>query len=272
MSNVSPVNPVFEKLILAAKPRIRKILQENPVEPGLLEKKDAASPVVTRIDQEVELALREVISELAPQDGILGEEFPEKIGQSGRRWILDPIDGTIALCAGKPTFTTLVGLQNSKGEFEAGWIYQPVLDDSWFYSGAGATLRNGVEQSCSRLQNLSSCILSTTTPDFFETRTQKEFWEELNRKTWLTSYGSDAYAYGLLASGRVHAVIERGLALHDFAALVPVLKGSGAIITDWRGQAVDSKSEGHVIAACSTEVHQQILKLLQTKIPPEDIF
>ncbi|MED5206653.1 MAG: inositol monophosphatase family protein, partial [Pseudomonadota bacterium] len=56
------------------------------------------------------------------------------------------------------------------------------------------------------------------------------------------------YNYGLVASGHVDVVVEAGLKLHDFAALVPVVEGAGGVMSDWQGNPLDAESDGRVIA------------------------
>ena len=61
-------------------------------------------------------------------------------------------------------------------------------------------------------------------------------------------FGGDCYNYGLLASGHIDLVVEAGLKLHDFAALVPIVEGAGGTMCDWNGDPLHSESAGHVIA------------------------
>ena len=65
---------------------------------------------VTIADRETEAHLRRQISERFPEDGILGEEEKEHAGSSGRRWIIDPIDGTYSFVHRVPMFGVLVAL------------------------------------------------------------------------------------------------------------------------------------------------------------------
>ena len=61
-------------------------------------------------------------------------------------------------------------------------------------------------------------------------------------------FGGDCYNYGLLASGHVDLVVEAGLKLHDYAALVPIVEGAGGTMCDWNGDPLSVDSAGHVIA------------------------
>ncbi len=77
-----------------------------------------------------------------------------------------------------------------------------------------------------------------------------------------TLWGGACYNYGLVAAGHIDAVIEAGMKLYDFAAVVPVVEGAGGRMTDWGGASLTSASEGRVIAAGDPALIEQILKLL----------
>src|SRR4051794_36929837 len=68
---------------------------------------------VTHIDQEVEMALRNTISQRFPDHSIVGEEYMHKNTPSSFCWYIDPIDGTVALLNQIPTFATLIALYNA---------------------------------------------------------------------------------------------------------------------------------------------------------------
>ncbi|MEO7360089.1 MAG: inositol monophosphatase family protein, partial [Gemmatimonadaceae bacterium] len=72
-----------------------------------VETKGDGSPV-TIADRGAELAAREWLQQHFPNDGILGEEFPDTNPNAKRRWIIDPIDGTKAFVRGVPLWGTLV--------------------------------------------------------------------------------------------------------------------------------------------------------------------
>jgi inositol-phosphate phosphatase / L-galactose 1-phosphate phosphatase / histidinol-phosphatase len=92
-------------------------------------------------------------------------------------------------------------------------------------------------------------------------------WEKrhatLTQRVKLFRWGGDCYAYGLLASGHVDLVVENSLKLYDFAALVPVIKGAGGLITDWQGRELDIKSDGSVLAAGDPAIHRAASAVLQ---------
>ena len=73
--------------------------------------------------------------------------------------------------------------------------------------------------------------------------------------------GFDALNYCLLAEGRVDAVIEANLKPYDILPLIPIIKNSGAIVTNWDNQAAETG--GNILATSNRSLHYKILKLLK---------
>lgn len=211
-----------------------------------LETKDDASPV-TLADKAAEAAMRRLIVAERPMDGIIGEEEEERAGSSGRTWVLDPIDGTRSFIVGRPIFGTLIAL------LEDGWpvlgiIDQPIIGERWLGVTGRPTLFNGKPAESRRCRELSQALLATTSPALF-TDDQLHAFEHVDSVVLSTVLGGDCYNYGLVASGHLDLVIEAGLKLHDFAALVPVVEGAGGRMCDWQGDPLHAGSTGEVIAA-----------------------
>ena len=87
------------------------------------ELKQDESPV-TIADREAEQEIRQLIRQAYPDDGILGEEFGKEQGNSGRVWIVDPIDGTKTFVQGVPLYGVLIGLDSAAGVL-VGAAYMP---------------------------------------------------------------------------------------------------------------------------------------------------
>jgi inositol-phosphate phosphatase/L-galactose 1-phosphate phosphatase/histidinol-phosphatase len=98
-----------------------------------VDRKSDETPV-TVADRGAEEAMRRVIEEHRPEDGILGEEFGIKESRNGYTWVLDPIDGTKSFVAGRPTFGTLIALCKDDVPI-LGIINQPVLGERWIGDG-----------------------------------------------------------------------------------------------------------------------------------------
>jgi fructose-1,6-bisphosphatase/inositol monophosphatase family enzyme len=92
-----------------------------------VEKKGDNSPV-TIADRRAEQELRKMIRARYPADGVIGEEFGESLGSSGRRWILDPIDGTQSFVHGVPLFGVLIGMED-QGSAALGVTYLPAMGE-----------------------------------------------------------------------------------------------------------------------------------------------
>ena len=85
------------------------------------ERKADRSPV-TEADKAAEAAIRAILEAERPDDGILGEEYGLSNEGAGRRWVLDPIDGTLSFMAGRPIFGTLIAL------VQDGWPVLGIID------------------------------------------------------------------------------------------------------------------------------------------------
>ena len=94
---------------------------------------------VTAADRAAERLVRERLADHFPDDGVLGEEEPESFGASGRRWIVDPIDGTKAFTRGVPLYSTLLALDDEHGP-ALGVIVLPGRSAEVVYAGPGPGL------------------------------------------------------------------------------------------------------------------------------------
>ncbi|NLS27580.1 Histidinol-phosphatase [Sphingomonas sp. S2M10] len=211
-----------------------------------VEAKEDQSPV-TLADRAGEEAMRKLLIAERPMDGIIGEEFGVREGTSGRQWVLDPIDGTRAFIAGRPVFGTLIALVDN-GWPVLGVIDQPIIGERWLGVTGRKTLFNGKPASTRICRELGQAILGTTSPALFDDG-QLHAFEHLDAKVMSTVLGGDCYNYGCVASGWLDIVVEAGLKLHDFAALVPVIEGAGGRMCDWQGDPLHAGSNGEVIAA-----------------------
>jgi myo-inositol-1(or 4)-monophosphatase len=212
---------------------------------------------VTDADRDAERAMRALIEAEYPDHGIAGEEFGDKPTRGAHRWSLDPIDGTRSFICGLPTWTTLIALLE-RDEPILGLIDAPRLDELYVGDGSHAWL-NGEEVRTSACRSLGTARLSTTDPYLFHDDEASGF-ARLRGAVRVTRYGHDAYGYARLAAGAIDLVAESGLKPHDWHALVPVIRGAGGIVGNWRGGA--DLSEGQVLAAATPELFDQAVALL----------
>ncbi|MEL0436282.1 histidinol-phosphatase [Phycobacter sp. K97] len=229
---------------------------------GAENKLEAGFDPVTVADREAEQAIRAVLSELRPEDGILGEEFPPIEGSSGRTWVLDPIDGTRGFISGTPTWGVLIALSNAQGPV-LGVIDQPYTGERFVGSADVAQMSgpHGVAELATRgTRSLEQAILFTTFPEV-GTAEERAGFERVSREVQLTRYGMDCYAYALLAAGHIDLVIEAGLNAYDIQAPIAVIEAAGGIVTNWQGGPVHDG--GQVLAAANADLHALALGLLQ---------
>ena len=226
-----------------------------------LESKADSTPV-TLADRAAEAAIRALLEAERPADGIVGEEYGTVREGAARQWVIDPIDGTTSFVAGRPIFGTLIALMQD-GWPVLGVIDQPILGERWLGATGQGTSFNGAPVKVRACPALSEAILATTSPNCFSEHEAAHFMALVaktahRRLIW----GGDCYNYGLLAGGYIDIVVESGLKLHDFAALVPVVEGAGGSMCDWRGEPLSADSAGDVIALGDPARLEDVLEAL----------
>lgn len=230
--------------------------------PGLsAESKRTDFDPVTVADRAAEAAMRRVLIEHRPEDGILGEEEAERPGTSGLTWVLDPIDGTRGYISGTPVWGVLVALSNADGPL-IGMIDQPFIGER-FRGGQGIARvdgpRGGADLRVRQTTSLSEATLFTTFPEV-GTPGEAAAFRRVEERVRLTRYGCDCYAYALLAAGQVDLVIEAGLQPYDIHAPIAVIEAAGGIVTDWQGGP--AHRGGTALAAATPELHRAAIELL----------
>ena len=144
-----------------------------------------------------------------------------------------------------------------------GIIDQPITRERWVGAIGQPTQFNGRPATTRRCRTLDDVILATTSPHLF-TEHQADHFLGLAGKVARRRiiYGGDCYNYGLVASGHVDLVVEAGLKLYDFAALVPIVEGAGGNMCDWHGHPLNADSSGEVIALGDPARLEDVLEAL----------
>ncbi|MET0269694.1 MAG: histidinol-phosphatase [Sphingomonas sp.] len=227
--------------------------------PLAIESKADASPV-TQADRAAEAAIRAILESERPHDGIVGEEYGSVREDAGRVWVIDPIDGTRSFIAGRPIFGTLVALLEG-GRPVLGLIDQPIIGERWTGAAGRPTEYNGAPVRTRGCPRLADALIATTGPSYFTPAGLAGF-GRVSTAARETLFAGDCYNYALLASGHLDLVVEEGLKLYDFAALVPVVEGAGGRMCDWAGAPLDQASDGRVIAAGDPALLDQVIATL----------
>jgi histidinol phosphatase-like enzyme (inositol monophosphatase family) len=219
-----------------------------------IDQKRDGSPV-TVADRTVERFLREEISARYPDDGVLGEEEAELVGSSGRRWIVDPIDGTKAFTHGVPLYANLVALEDPDG-IAIGIINRPGLGET---VGAGRGLGcwcNGTLATVSQHAGLKDRYVTATGFDDWDNETLLRV---KATGAFLRTWG-DAYGYALVATGRVEAMVDVVAERYDLAPMPVIIAEAGGRFTDWSGIATYAGGNG---VATNGVVHDELLAALR---------
>jgi histidinol-phosphatase len=223
------------------------------------ENKPDDSPV-TIADKECEKLIAKMLEEAFPEDGILGEEGSRKESKNGRRWIIDPIDGTRDFVRGNPLWSVLIALEQA-GEVQAGVVHLPLMGSTcWAARGEGA-FRNDVRLRVSSIDKPENAVISLNS---------------LNRlkndsfRASLTSYLTLFWAFRCLggtpdammvAEGQMDAWVEPKVAPWDMAATQVILEEAGGVFFAFNGKR--SIYEGNCIG-CTPGLEASLRETFQS--------
>ena len=220
---------------------------------------------VTEADRACERALRALIEAAFPDDGIVGEEYGTVRADADHVWIIDPIDGTRAYVAGMPLWGTLVGILH-RDRPVAGFALQPFIGERFEAGPDGPAWHRGDAShplAARPCPALAGATLMTTTPALFDAA-ERPAYDAVEGACRAVRYGTDWYAYALVAAGCADIVVESGLAVYDILPLVPLIEGAGGAVTDWSGAPLSLARgfAGQVLAVGDRALLPQVLPLL----------
>lgn len=206
----------------------------------LVETKPDLTPV-SEADRDVEQALRERLAAARPHDVVFGEEYGgEEARAGGRRWIVDPIDGTKSYVRGIPAWATLLALEED-GELTLGVVSAPALQCRWWAQrGAGAWGRDALRTAPRRLRVSAVHELADAQvcygglAEFHATGTLDGLWE-LGARCWRTRGYGDFWSYMLVAEGTMEIGLDPEVSLWDLAAPMVIVQEAGGRFTDFAG-------------------------------------
>ena len=217
---------------------------------------------VTAADKGAEEAIRAIIERERPADGIVGEEYGDKTGNSEFTWVLDPVDGTRAFITGRHEWGSLIALEQN-GVPVLGIIDQPILRERFVGVNGKAELTSEGARTPLKVRacsDVADAVLCATHPDAYFTPGEREAFGRVKNKVRMTRFGGDCYIFGPLAMGFVDVIVESSFHRWDVAALIPIVEGAGGIITNWQGGSC--AQGGQILAAGDRRVHEQVMKLL----------
>lgn len=190
------------------------------------EEKADRSPV-TKADRECERLISRIISEEFPQDGILGEEGSSTVSRSGRRWLIDPIDGTRDFVRKLPFWSIQIALQD-QGEVVAGIIYLPYRDEMFHAALDAGCFCNDTRLRASDVSILDKAVLTISGFKDAWTSWKPEQIRYLTQHCWTVRAYGGCFDIAMLARGKVDLWLSGNGREWDYAPGVIIARETGA--------------------------------------------
>ena len=207
-----------------------------------LDTKSSPTDLVSEADLLAERTIRDLLARRAPDDAIMGEEGADTPGTSGRRWIVDPLDGTINFLYGIPQWAVSVACEGV-----AGVVFDPNRDELFIAADGRAEL-NGEALQASRCDDLSRALVGTGFGyEAHVRRAQAEIVARvLPQVRDIRRAGSAALDLAWAAAGRLDAFYEFGVKPWDIAAGTLLCSAAGLEVREL--QATDALPAGVLVA------------------------
>jgi histidinol-phosphatase len=222
---------------------------------------------VTPADVEAEELVRSLIAARFPGDGVAGEELPETAGTTGRRWIIDAINGTASFALRIPMFNALLAMEDAEGSAAAVISYP--MSQEVFYAGRGRGCWHRAGDSpperitVSGTRNRHGAAVEMVNPATWS----EELLLRLHREVMLF-YGVKTTSG--VASGLTDAMIIAGLPMgyEDIAPIPVMVTEAGGRVTDLAGH--DVLSGNGTVLASNGHIHDALLELVADVTPGRD--
>lgn len=230
------------------------------VRPEDVRSKGNPRDLVTEWDLRSEELIRRVLADRTPGVPVLGEEAGQGAGAGDRRWLVDPIDGTVNFAHGLPIWAISIALEDA-GQLTVGVVAAPQLG-WWFEAARGGGARDGEGRALrvSAIAELEHALLVTGFPYDRATRPDNNFaeWEHFQRRAGACRrLGAASIDLCLVACGRMDGYWERHLKPWDTGAGALIVAEAGGTVTDWAGGRFDVH-EGAVVAS-NGAIHEELV-------------
>jgi histidinol-phosphatase len=212
---------------------------------------------VSEADRAAERTIRDRLAAARPGDAVHGEEYGTS-GSAARRWILDPIDGTMNYVRGIPVWATLIALEID-GLIAVGVASAPAIAHRWWAARGLGAWRNADQLHVSAVSDLADAQLSYNDVHTFEARGKGEEVLALGRRCWRTRGFGDFWSHLLVAEGAVDVSVEPVAALWDLAPLQVIVEEAGGRFTGFDGVAAPDR--GNAVASNGL-LHDEVLAIL----------
>jgi myo-inositol-1(or 4)-monophosphatase len=228
-----------------------------------IEYKGAVTNLVTEMDARAEALIVDRLLAEFPDDAVLAEERGAQAGRSGRRWIIDPVDGTTNYAHALPAYAVSIALERA-GRVELGVIYDPSHEELYVAERGGGAFCNDARLAVSTTTSLDESLLTTGFP--YDIRVNpdnnlKEFAAFSVRARGVRRLGSAVLYLSWVAAGRFDGYWELRLGAWDVAAAGLMVEEAGGRLTAIDGGPLDLDTP--TVVASNGRIHDQILTVLK---------
>jgi histidinol-phosphatase len=211
---------------------------------------------VSESDKAVELAIRERLAAVRPDDVVVGEEFGTAEGR--RRWIVDPIDGTKSYVRGMPTWSTLIALEVD-AEVTLGIVAMPAFGQRWWAQRGRGAFADGAAIRVSRVPELAAAQMCWGGIEEWDEIGRLDAILAVGRRAWRTRGVGDAWQYMLVAEGIAEVACDPQVKVWDLAAPKIIVEEAGGRFTDFSGAV---RADGGSGLATNGLLHDEVLAIL----------
>ena len=255
---------VINVMQAAARKAARRLVRDFGELENLQVSRKGPAEFVTSADIRTDKILQEELGAVRPDIGFLTEESGDLGGgDGGKRWIINPIDGTTNFMHGLPFFAVSIGYEDA-GTLTAGVIYAPITDEMfWAYKGEGAYLNHTRLRVAGR-NRLEDAVIGTGIPHIGRPDNPHylaELGAMMQNTAGIRRFGAAALDLAYVAAGRLDGFWEHGLSAWDIAAGIVIAREAGAIVSRHDG-GNDPLRDGSVLAA-NDALHGRMLRLLR---------
>jgi len=262
--------PIINVMDAAARKAARSLVHDFGEVEQLQVSRKGPADFVSEADRRAEQILKFELGKARPDFSMLLEEGGFVGAEiASDRWIVDPLDGTTNFLHGIPHFAiSIAHAQNN--EVEAGMIYDPIRDETFWATRGGGCYLNNTRLRVSARSSLDTAVLATGIP--FGDRPGKEemlaaLVPVMNKTAGLRRFGATSLDLAYIAAGRFDAFWEIGLSPWDVAAGILMVREAGGLVSELNGQ--NDPLNGSAILAANSALFDPVGKMLREAIKSE---
>lgn len=212
----------------------------------------AHADLVTEVDEAAERVIIAAVRRHFPGDAIVAEETAAELAREGRRWIIDPLDGTVNYVHGHPFACVSIAFADAAGP-AVGVVHAPMLGEVYHAVRGGGAFLNDRPIRVSTTVDGAAGLYATGFP-FKRGKGDADTYFRLVAEVVATSHGvrragAAALDLAYVAAGRVDGFFEIGLGPWDVAAGVLLVAEAGGRVSGWPGDVEPPLHTGRVLAS-----------------------